>query len=360
LTFYTRTVWRLRGSPLLRWARERPWGRRLESIPAVARLRGVLTRGLVADAAPGGAPAEYAIERYSFFQGVLHVVGTLCAAQPVRALALRLPSGANHSLRFSAAAPGRTAFDQVLAIAGPDGVELSRASLVATLADGGQLRIDSPGAHVGDPAHALLGRFLSLLAERPPGALLEIGARARSGVVRRDLIPPGWDYSGFDLLDGPNVDVVGDAHRLSRHYPGEQFDAVMAFSVLEHLLMPWKVVLELNRVLKPGAIGLFTTHQCWPLHDEPWDFWRFSDTAWGSFLNAATGFEVISAQMGEPAFVVARKCTADTAFTDRNTTALASFVLFRKIGPTRLEWPVEPGEITASAYPTTPHRRAVA
>ena len=51
------------------------------------------------------------------------------------------------------------------------------------------------------------------------------------------------------------MDVVGDAHTLSRHYPDAAFDAVMAFSVLEHLLMPWKLVIELNRVLKPGGIG---------------------------------------------------------------------------------------------------------
>ena len=181
--------------------------------------------------------------------------------------------------------------------------------------------------------------------------MLEIGARARSGFVRRDWASAGWSYSGFDIVAGPNVGVVGDAHALSRHYAAEEFDAVMALSVLEHLLMPWKFVIELNRVLKPGAIGLFTTHQCWPIHDRPWDFWRFSDTAWSGLLNAATGFEIIAARMGEPAFLVAQRCSVATAFSERSAGALASFVLFRKIGPTRLEWPVELNDILDTHYP---------
>ena len=170
-------------------------------------------------------------------------------------------------------------------------------------------------------------------------------------MVRRNWVPAGWGYSGFDIAAGPNVDVVGDAHALSRSYEPGRFDAVMAFSVLEHLLMPWKFVIELNRVLKPGALGLFTTHQCWPLHDQPWDFWRYSDMAWTGLLNPATGFEIIAAKMGEPAYIVAQKCAPATAFSSQAQGALASFVLFRKTGETTLQWPVELADITATSYP---------
>ena len=152
-------------------------------------------------------------------------------------------------------------------------------------------------------------------------------------------------------MAGPNVDVVGDAHALSGLYPAEHFEAVMAFSVLEHLLMPWKFVLELNRVLKRDAIGLFTTHQSWPLHDAPWDYWRFSDKAWAGLLNRATGFEIIDAQLGEPAHLVAQRCSPTTAFAARPSAYLASFVLFRKVGGTELEWPVDLQEVTDTRYP---------
>ena len=316
--------------------------------PALSRLLWRIRRSM---AGSGGTPTQ-GIERYSVFQGQLHIRGALDASGPVAALALHMPGGEVLPLRFAVSGPGRVAFDQILAVPG-SAAEAASAALVARLEDGATVRVEGLGEAVGDPAHALSGQFQAMLAERPPGAMLEVGSRARSGVIRRGWTPAGWDYSGFDIVAGPIVDVVGDAHALSRHYEPGRFDAVMAFSVLEHLLMPWKFVIELNRVLKPGAIGLFTTHQCWPMHDQPWDFWRFSDASWAGLLNQATGFEVIAARMGEPAYVVAQRCSMATAFAEQPAGALASFVLFRKTGETRLEWPVELGEVLGTAYPSS-------
>jgi len=152
-------------------------------------------------------------------------------------------------------------------------------------------------------------------------------------------------------MAGPNVDQIGDAHELSIIFPLKRFDAVMSLSVLEHLLMPWKFVIELNRVLNIGAIGLFTTHQCWPVHDAPWDFWRFSDRSWTSLLNRFTGFEIIETAMGEPAFVVAQRCHTVTNFGFHQGGFLASNVLFRKVSETTLTWPVGLTDILSSSYP---------
>ena len=348
MTLTTRLLWRLRGSAVVRRVRAWGWVRGLEGF---GPLRRVVARGLQ-QRIGGDAGAASAIERYSLFQGTLHVVGWIEAGGAVRTLTLTLPGGASRLVPFSSAGLDRIAFDTRVELVA-DGTEVALATLEARLVDGRLVRLHDLGAAVGDPAHALSAQFQAMLAERATGELLEVGSRARSGFVRRDLTPPGWEYSGFDIMAGANVDLVGDAHRLSRHYAAERFDAVMAFSVLEHLLMPWKFVIELNRVLKPGGIGLFTTHQCWPLHDRPWDFWRFSDTAWTALLNPATGFEIIEARMGEPAFIVAQKCSVATAFAETPAGALASFVLFRKIGGTTLDWPVELDAITSTAYPTT-------
>ncbi len=317
---------------------------------ALHRLLWRLRRSRLLRRAAPSSPAANGIERFTVFDGQLHIAGTVEAAIPVRSVELHLPGGERLALRTVAAGPHAVRFDQRIPVPG-DPAEIAAATLVCHLEDGSAARVHSLGAPVHDPAHELAGQFRAMLGAAPPGALLEIGARARSGITRRDWAPPGWRYSGFDIIEGSNVDVVGDAHALSRHYEGEQFDAVMAFSVLEHLLMPWKFAIELNRVLKPGGVGLFTTHQCWPMHDRPWDFWRFSDAAWTGLLNPATGFEIIAARLGEPAYVIAQRCAPATAFAERPAAYLASFVLFRKIGPTRLEWPVELTDILSSAYP---------
>jgi hypothetical protein len=202
----------------------------------------------------------------------------------------------------------------------------------------------------GENADRVLDAFLQDLRSRPAGAYLEIGSRARSGIVRRDAVPAGWSYTGLDVLPGENVDVVGDAHRLSALFPPRTFDAVAAFSVLEHILMPWKLAIELNKVLKVGGVGFFSTHQGWSVHDAPWDFWRFSDTAWAALFNRATGFEIVQAGMGQPASIVANRWSPVVDFRDQPI-HLSSLVMFRKVSETTLEWPVELDDVIATHYP---------
>ena len=134
------------------------------------------------------------------------------------------------------------------------------------------------------------------------------------------------------------------------YFPAGHFDAVFAISVLEHILMPWKLAIEMNRILTLGGVGYLATHQGWPVHDAPWDFWRFSDTAWASLFNAATGFEIVAAQMGERASVVADHWHPVVDFGSQPV-YLSSVVLVRKVAETTLEWPVQVAQITASMYP---------
>jgi len=151
------------------------------------------------------------------------------------------------------------------------------ASLSVMLSDRSETIIPSIGQAElrNEPFYVLYGKFLEQLRAMAPGHFLEIGSRARSKIVRKDLIPESWHYTGFDVLPGENVDIVGDAHHLSKLLPHGHFHAVWALSMLEHILMPWKLAIELNKVMELGGIGYFLTHQTWPLHDRPWDFWRF-------------------------------------------------------------------------------------
>ena len=115
-------------------------------------------------------------------------------------------------------------------------------------------------------------------------------------IQRRDSYPD-CDVTVLDVVPGPTVDVVGDAHAMSTLLAAESFDFAISVSVFEHLLMPWKVAVEMSRVLKPGALALIHSHQAEAMHDAPWDFWRFSDTVWPALFNAATGFEIVRIDM---------------------------------------------------------------
>lgn len=180
--------------------------------------------------------------------------------------------------------------------------------------------------------------------------LLDLGGRRRSGGGYTDDLSM-CDITVFDIIADPGVDVVGDAHALSRHFPPGHFDLVMCNSVFEHLLMPWKVALELGRVMRTGGLAYIHTHQTLGLHDMPWDFWRYSDTAWAGLFNRRTGFEIVTARMSYFSHIVTAAWTSSYAGAEASGGFEASGVLVRKLGESDLSWDVSLEETIATAYP---------
>ena len=181
-------------------------------------------------------------------------------------------------------------------------------------------------------------------------SVLDIGGRARSKVDRRKDFSVS-DYVVLDVLPGDNVDVVGDAHILGNFFPPERFDSFYSVSVLEHLLMPWAVVPQINKVLKPGGIGLISTHQTLGMHDLPWDFWRFSDTAWDALFNKETGFEIVDRCLDSEQFILPFIYRPSKRNAELSAGFEGSSVWVRKIGPCKLRWDVAPGDLVDTSYP---------
>jgi hypothetical protein len=180
--------------------------------------------------------------------------------------------------------------------------------------------------------------------------VLEIGSRARSGIIRRQLFD-GKEYTGIDVLDGPNVDIVGDAHLLTAHLRPESFDAVYSVSTFEHLAMPWKVAVELNKILRTGGIAYASTHQALGMHDMPWDFWRFSDTAWDAIFNTYTGFRKVATFLGSPMSLVPAIYHDHWKGYEGAVGFSISSVLVEKTGPTTLSWDLDMKRAIQGIYP---------
>jgi SAM-dependent methyltransferase len=193
-------------------------------------------------------------------------------------------------------------------------------------------------------------RFRELLVEERARTVLDVGGRNRSGLDRSKLYP-GLDVKVVDILPGENVDVVGDAHELSRLFPAESFDAVTSTSVLEHLMVPWKVAIEINRILKPGGLCFVHTHQSIGLHDHPWDFWRVSSTAWPALFGPATGFEIIETTMSQPCYLFPLAWRAGKEGNENSVGFESSSVLVRKVGEPRVSWDVSLQDLTDTMYP---------
>lgn len=135
--------------------------------------------------------------------------------------------------------------------------------------------------------------------DRPGLRVLEIGSRDVTGGHSLRRAFGGGSYTGFDYYPGPNVDVVGDAHRLSSYFDAP-FDVIYSTAVLEHLAMPWVAAEEIAKVLKVGGLLFVETHFSTSLHERPWHFFQFSDMALRALFSPALGFECLEASMSNP------------------------------------------------------------
>jgi SAM-dependent methyltransferase len=115
--------------------------------------------------------------------------------------------------------------------------------------------------------------------------ILEIGARPAEGQEEladiRSLLP-GTEYIGCDIQEGPNVDQVEDVHALS--FADGSIGTVLAFETLEHVADPIRAVQEMHRVLAPGGVAVITSCMFFPIHEHPWDYWRFTPEGFGKVL----------------------------------------------------------------------------
>lgn len=59
--------------------------------------------------------------------------------------------------------------------------------------------------------------YLQKMFDKEGMEILEIGARNVTGKTLRNLFPKA-NYTGFDYYPGENVDVIGDAHELSKYF----------------------------------------------------------------------------------------------------------------------------------------------
>ncbi len=186
--------------------------------------------------------------------------------------------------------------------------------------------------------------------------VLELGSRQVTGDSLVDILEfkdGNYKYIGFDIIPGPNVDIVGDAHELSKHIPNDSIDLIISKSVFEHIAMPWKVVLEANKVLKQGGLIFINTFFIFPMHELPWDFWRYSIESWKSLFNKWTGFKIVRTENNVPLQIV-----LDVPNPNWQTKDMVGFVnsnlIARKISnydQDQLRWDITAGDILSTIYP---------
>jgi SAM-dependent methyltransferase len=143
--------------------------------------------------------------------------------------------------------------------------------------------------------HEAVTDFVSLYA---PGAerVLEFGSRNINGSVR-PLFVDAIDYVGVDAVDGPDVDIVGDAATI---FIPRSFDVVVCTEVLEHVddTVAAAIIANAYRHLVSGGEFVMTCagpgrhpHSAidqYPIR--PWEFYRNVDDVTLAVWLANAGF----------------------------------------------------------------------
>jgi SAM-dependent methyltransferase len=149
----------------------------------------------------------------------------------------------------------------------------------------------------------LEARFMARCRELPAPSVLELGTKQSvpgRSTMHRDWVPHASEFLGTDIEGGPDVDVVADAHRLSEVVGEERFDVILSCSTFEHLRYPTLAAHEVMRALRVGGLLYVQTHQSYPLHGYPSDYFRFSQDALASLFGTTMGLDVVATNYDFP------------------------------------------------------------
>jgi SAM-dependent methyltransferase len=123
---------------------------------------------------------------------------------------------------------------------------------------------------------SILEFMLRAASELPPGArVLDVGAgEAPYAELFQHVDYQTSDWSNSVHAGARRADYIGSADDLP--VQDAMFDAVLNTQVLEHVSEPARVVAELHRILKPGGRVYVTVPLVGALHEEPYDFYRYT------------------------------------------------------------------------------------
>ncbi len=93
----------------------------------------------------------------------------------------------------------------------------------------------------------------------------------------------GKKFIGFDIKPGPGVNVVMDMCRTGLKPCSA--GTVLILDALEHVEFPRKAVTEAHRLLCQEGILIMTSTMDFPIHNFPYDYWRFTPRAFKSLLS---------------------------------------------------------------------------
>jgi SAM-dependent methyltransferase len=142
-------------------------------------------------------------------------------------------------------------------------------------------------------ADLAMGFYQKYAGKYLKGRLLDLGCGQAPfyGMYRQfvsDSILCDWENS---YHSNPHLDVICDLTQ-TLPFGDNEFDSVLLSDVLEHIPNPGKLIGEIGRILRPGGVLLMNVPFIYPLHEEPYDYYRYTSHALRRLMEDS-GLEVL-------------------------------------------------------------------
>lgn len=124
------------------------------------------------------------------------------------------------------------------------------------------------------------------------GKLLDIGCGNKPYEKIIGSNPLVNQYIGCDIVQSSlnKVDIICEATQIPLN--DAEVDTILCTQTLEHVFDHKGVILECKRLLKKDGMVIITVPMYWPLHEVPYDFFRFTRYGLENLLTT-NGFKVV-------------------------------------------------------------------
>jgi SAM-dependent methyltransferase len=139
--------------------------------------------------------------------------------------------------------------------------------------------------------------------------IADVGSYDVNGTYRDLFVRPGWEYVGFDIREGVNVDYVlaGSENWQLPQEHRQAFDVVISGQCMEHVAAPWKWIVNVASLCKPGGLIWLAVPNTEVFHEHPIDCWRVYPDGMRAILREAGLVELLCRIVGPDTITIARK-----------------------------------------------------